>query len=132
MTIAMKALSFKEVSPQCYQITVQEESRNAVNMLVDYLEIVGNTDKRHIAVMLDMCSVNTLPVDQFVQRAKLSQSKLDYKTLPYIKLAIVYQRVTPFVHAASSFMRNLNPSKVTVHFYDCNASYQAWDWLNKN
>ena len=134
MAVSTKPLIFEEIEPQLFQLKVQEESRNVVNMLVDYLEIIAKNEAkaRDVAVMLDLCAIKTLPTDQLEHRVKRTKELLDAKAIPNIKLAIVYTQVTPFVHAISSFLRNFNPSRVTVHFYDCNASYQAWDWLKRD
>lgn len=134
MATPLKPLTFEEIESHLYHLVVQEESRNAVNMLVDYLEIVAKDESQHrkAAVLMDLCSINTLPLDQFNQRVKNTKELLEPKSIPQIKLAIVYKQVTPFVHAVSTFLKNFNPSRVTVHFYECNASYQAWDWLKKS
>lgn len=134
MTASTKPLIFEEIEPQLFHLKIQEESRNVVNMLVDYLEIVAKNESkaRDVAVMLDMCAIQTLPLDQLAHRIKHTKELLDPKAIPNLKLAIVYTQVTPFIHAISSFLRNFNPSRVTVYFYDCNASYQAWDWLKKD
>ena len=133
MMTPLKPLTFEEKEPHLYHLVVQEESSNAVNMLVDYLEIVAKDEAQHrkAAVLLDLCSISVLPLDQFNQRVKRTKELLEPKAIPQIKLAIVYKQVTPFVHAVSTFLKNFNPSRVTVHFYECDASYQAWDWLKK-